>query len=123
MLADKLKQVLSTVLEALPPDYEDEYGYYMGGDPRDFTPDPDCCTAEEIKAHAVACAAANANEPFEATPHRHTLSEMDMGGSAILTFQSERGSFGLGIRRVRNAPVANLRKLIQDALDDRFEDS
>ena len=120
MPVDKLRQVLMVVLESLPPDYEDEYGHYMGGDPRDFTPDLESCTAEEIRAHAEACAAAAAGAPYEAQPHRHVLASTDTG---ILTFQSERGSFGLGIRRVRNEPMAILRKLIQDALDDRFEDS
>lgn len=113
------------VLESLPPDYEDEYGHYMGGDPRDFTPDLESCTAEEIRAHAEACAA---GAPYEAQPHRHVLASTDTGiltfrsDTGILTFQSERGSFGLGIRRVRNEPVANLRKLILDALEDHFED-
>jgi hypothetical protein len=31
------------------------YGLFPGGDPRKFIPDEECCTPEEIAAHAAAC--------------------------------------------------------------------
>ena len=31
------------------------YGGFPGGDPRDFEPDEDCCTNEEIENHRKAC--------------------------------------------------------------------
>jgi hypothetical protein len=31
------------------------YGTFPGGDPRDFTPDPDCALPEELRNHAEAC--------------------------------------------------------------------
>lgn len=33
------------------------YGYFLGGDPRNFTPDVECCTPEELAAHKAACEA------------------------------------------------------------------
>ena len=33
------------------------YGYFAGGDPRDFTPDPEMCSAAEMEAHKAACEA------------------------------------------------------------------
>lgn len=32
------------------------YGYFIGGDPNDFTPDPEASTEEERALHAKACA-------------------------------------------------------------------
>lgn len=31
------------------------YGFFPGGDPRDFSPDTESCTDEEINAHAEEC--------------------------------------------------------------------
>jgi len=31
------------------------YGYFHGGDPRNFSPDPECSTEAEREAHRVAC--------------------------------------------------------------------
>lgn len=31
------------------------YGYFPGGDPRDFCPDPEACNAEELANHKHAC--------------------------------------------------------------------
>ena len=36
---------------------ESTYGYYLGGDPRKFTPDEECNTPEEIEAWKAACEA------------------------------------------------------------------
>ncbi len=41
------------------PQKEVEYGSFTGGDPRKFTPDPDCATPEEIANHKRACGLAN----------------------------------------------------------------
>lgn len=31
------------------------YGFYPGGDPRKFFPDPDMCSPEELANHQLAC--------------------------------------------------------------------
>lgn len=31
------------------------YGFFIGGDPRDFTPDPECSTEAERERHRLAC--------------------------------------------------------------------
>ena len=38
------------------------YGFFPGGDPRDFHPDGESCSEEEIKAHKEACARWDAGE-------------------------------------------------------------
>lgn len=36
---------------------ESTYGYYPGGDPRNFFPDNESCTSDELEAHRLACRA------------------------------------------------------------------
>jgi len=38
------------------PRVEHGYGFYAGGDPRDFSPDWESCSPEEIANHKAACA-------------------------------------------------------------------
>ncbi len=33
------------------------YGFFPGGDPRNFTPDTECCSPDEIERHRLACEA------------------------------------------------------------------
>lgn len=33
----------------------DSYGVFLGGDPRKFTPDPECSTEEDRERHRLAC--------------------------------------------------------------------
>lgn len=44
------------------------YGYFIGGDPRTFFPDPDCCSAAEIQNHREACEAWTALENLSVVP-------------------------------------------------------
>lgn len=37
------------------PHQECGYGFFCGGDPRDFHPDHECCDAKEIENHRHAC--------------------------------------------------------------------
>lgn len=34
---------------------ETGYGFFPGGDPRNFVPDEECCSPEEIESHRIAC--------------------------------------------------------------------
>jgi hypothetical protein len=47
---------------------EATYGFYHGGDPRKFYPDPECCTADELKRHETACKLWNEAEARGETP-------------------------------------------------------
>lgn len=55
------------------------YGFFLGGDPRDFSPDVDSCTPAELKAHEEACARWNAGTP------------KDEGHSGIFVGDPEKG--------------------------------
>jgi hypothetical protein len=67
------------------------YGYFPGGDPRDFSPDPDASTEAERTAHKVACDAWDRGErPVTPGPHEH-FQEGETNGWITRSF------FGLGV--------------------------
>lgn len=45
------------------------YGFFHGGDPRDFHPDVECCSEEEIENHRKACELWNTAESNGQTPN------------------------------------------------------
>jgi hypothetical protein len=47
------------------------YGYFPGGDPRNFTPDPECCTEQEIKNWERACELMAEGKIDEASGQHH----------------------------------------------------
>jgi hypothetical protein len=72
------------------------YGAFPGGDPRLFTPDPECSDAEEVEAHRAACAewdrAQKEGRVPAAVPAAHYFVHLP-GGYAHVA----RRGFGLGI--------------------------
>jgi hypothetical protein len=71
---------------------DSHYGYFCGGDPNDFSPDPEASTDEERACHKGACEAWNAGKgnPNPA-PHCAWMS----GGIAP-------PGFGLGVQTMRD---------------------
>lgn len=69
---------------------EESYGLFPGGDPRLFTPDPECCTPAEIERHRLACAAWDAGEGVDDGPQCATVGD----GTAWTG-----GGFGIGVYR------------------------
>ena len=51
---EKLSKAL-TALREIAKDRAGGYGYYAGGDPRDFCPDQECVTEQELANHKKAC--------------------------------------------------------------------
>lgn len=88
------------------------YGYYPGGDPRDFSPDPECCTAAELAAHKEACAAWERGERPQYEAHHH---EMSQHGEAVVSL-SFAGAFGLGVYQARDEDADDVLEQIEAAL-------
>jgi hypothetical protein len=44
------------------------YGFFHGGDPREFSPDDECCSPDEIRRHKAACDLWNEAERKGITP-------------------------------------------------------
>ena len=43
------------------------YGFFPGGDPRNFFPDEECCSPDEIENHRLACEAWNRGDQVAIT--------------------------------------------------------
>lgn len=67
---------------------ERTYGPFRGGDPRDFEPDVELCTAEEIKAWGAACAEWAAGRGVDRGPGCQTF-----GDGSVVTGTG----FGIGV--------------------------
>ena len=63
------------------------YGLFPGGDPRNFEPDMECCTPEEIANHRLACEAWDRGEGIDRGPSCATMGD----GSAY-----NNTGFGIG---------------------------
>jgi hypothetical protein len=70
------------------------YGFFPGGDPRDFTPDEESCTEAELTAHREACRLA---DEAEKVGQEHSESPAcywtQMAGGAA---HVNTGKFGIG---------------------------
>jgi hypothetical protein len=65
VISDEDIDVLRRIADDLRHDAETtDYGLFMPEDPRDFFPDSECCSADELEKHARDCAAAERGEPF-----------------------------------------------------------
>lgn len=80
------------------------YGYPCVEDPRDFSPDVDCCDESELEAHKAACAAWDAGDRVQRPP-THVAFE---GGHIT------QAPWGLGVSTYHDPDI---QKLAQD-LDD-----
>jgi len=69
------------------------YGFFTGGDPREFTPDLECCTEKEIQAWKEACQLWNeGNKVICEGSHRWLVGPNgEFMGTATVS------SFGIGI--------------------------
>jgi hypothetical protein len=78
-----------------PYEYQREpiYGYFGGGDPRDFHPDHECCSPEEIKRHKEACEAADKLAKDRNLPCPSGWERLPDGRAAHVT----RAPFGIGM--------------------------
>lgn len=69
------------------------YGAFHGGDPRRFTPDPECSTEAEREAHRRACAVWNAGAQMWPIPPDH---EIVRSADGQVVMHIARSRFGLG---------------------------
>jgi hypothetical protein len=80
-----------------PDEYQREavYGYFHGGDPRNFSPDAECCSPEELARHKAACAEAEEIESARDLPCPSGWEWLPGGGIA----HTLRAPFGIGVYR------------------------
>ncbi len=91
---------LRAVADSIRARAEDSaYGAFHGGDPHDFHPDVEVCSAEEIEAHAAACLA------------------WDSGVRADDEPVCNAGAFGVGVYTFRDDVIVKLAQELDDWID------
>lgn len=91
------------------------YGYFPGGDPREFCPDPECSTEEERANHKRACELFE-NGKVDTVDGNHHWPIMNKEGEPIgWTTQSP---FGLGTYSTTDPAAQDLANRLDAWLDD-----
>ena len=88
---------------------ETSYGGFYGGDPRNFSPDPECSTETERAAHAAACAEWDGGNEIKVEADRSRW-------LARMTATAPLCSFGLGITTERDLDAEDARDTVLEAL-------
>lgn len=102
-MAEALSDARAVLAEMAAP--QECYGA-GGGDPRDFTPDPECSTEEERARHAADCEKAARGEPID------TLTGCVAEGGALVSYQG----WGLGTYTYRDDEAVERLAAVDDAL-------
>lgn len=119
---DAAVRALLEAISEIDDEGEPSYGYYLGGDPRDFSPDEECCSPEEISAHAEACRAWDRGEcPDLGGPHQPLTAEDCVAYEMALGVAREHppefagyktvGHYGIGTTMLRDPRTVTLKAL------------
>lgn len=106
------------------PRVESIYGYFHGGDPRDFHPDYESCTKTEIERHKKACELWNESEAKGVTPEPEACPSgwiFDDNGKPVAHVL--RSSYGIGTYVVEFESFFEAAETSDCGVDDEEEDS
>lgn len=83
------------------------YGFFPGGDPRTFSPDPEASTEEEREAHRNDCERAERGErPVTKTGH-------ELRGAALVHYSG----YGLGTYTMEDPAMQDVAERLERAID------
>lgn len=102
-----MKAARPFVLRAATP--ETSYSGFYGGDPRNFSPDPECSTETERTAHAAACAEWDKGNEI-------TIEADRCMWLARMTERAPLCSFGLGVTTERDLKAEAARDAMFEAV-------
>lgn len=111
---EALAELRELVREMHHESEQSSYGHFHGGDPRNFSPDPECSTDAEREAHRLACEQWNSGkrEPLPG-PHE-PLSDGRIGWVT-------KAGFGLGVSTYIDEQARDWAERAERILD-RLED-
>lgn len=108
---DELRALLNDAREQAE---EQVYGTCFVDDPRDFSPDAEVCTPEEIERHRDDCARAERGEPRETQTrcYSDTVKHEGRDCAAIVT----PSGYGQGVNTVRDERAAEYAERLERAI-------
>jgi hypothetical protein len=99
------------------------YGYFEGGDPRNFTPDLECCSVDELERHKADCAQWDAGHqvdrgpnhiPLDATPPSEPVAMCKTSdGKGWITV----AHYGMGVNVHQDPELLKLAQDLDDVID------
>lgn len=110
---DRLREVVQEALPFIEHAAREDVnygGYPVVEDPRDFSPDPECCTPEEIAAHKAACEAWERGERPTREPTHETIAD----GETLIRLT--RAPWGIGVSTLRDPQAVALLAQVRAAL-------
>lgn len=116
MKPEKVAAVKAAIERALPfvesaAQEDTVYGFFHGGDPRKFSPDPEASTEVEREAHKQACAAFDENKPLPGCCEHHFN---DKGELAMIV---TKAPFGLGVSVYQDEDAVEAANALKSALE------
>ena len=88
------------------------YGFFQGGDPRDFSPDAEASSEAERAAHKAACGAFTADKPLPGCCEH----VKDDKGKMVMILT--KAPFGLGINNYQDEDAARFLVMARAALEE-----
>lgn len=87
------------------------YGYFLGGDPREFTPDVEVCSVEELERHKADCEAWERGEGIDrGGPHRPLSDNTKVGWETV-------SHYGMGMQSLKEPALMKLAQDLDDWID------
>ena len=117
---DALRRVADDIRRHADNSY---YGYFAGGDPRGFSPDPETCSADELESHRVACEAWERGECADIGGPHQPLTAEDIESIKATTGREVSGGhktiahYGLGVQSYDDAALIKLAQDLDDWID------
>lgn len=86
------------------------YGYFLGGDPREFTPDVEVCSVEEIERHKADCEAWERGERVDRGGPHEPLPDGKAGWATV-------SHYGMGMQTLADEETVKLAQDLDDWID------
>lgn len=99
--------------------FELGYGFFPGGDPRDFTPDYEMCSPEEIERWKVDVALAEAGFTVVTPPSGQWIYDQD--GKPVMHILAPKYGMGTYQYRLQDEDMGDGFMLVEDYDSDEYE--
>lgn len=93
------------------------YGYFPGGDPRDFTCDPESCSDEEMQSHREACAAWEDGLCVDVGGACHWYAGYATDVASRIVIKITKPTYGVGVYITRDESMTKLAQELDDWID------
>lgn len=125
MISDEEIDALRAIADSIRHEADtSHYGYFLGGDPREFTPDFEVCTVEEIERHKADCEAWERGGQVDRGGPHYELTDEDRKSIAEITGKEctapgwkTVSNYGMGVQMLKDEALLKLAQDLDDWID------